>query len=147
LPSPDSNPLNTNLDATVTLNSNDPFSFDPSHGVGPGQFDAVSTLEHEISEVFGRQCGSNGATGLIGEPFALFRYRSPGNLDTTSNIGDYFSIDGGVNSIHNNMGEPGADLADWNSRSDDCVGFGVAGRAQHFTAADVHVMEAIGWKV
>jgi hypothetical protein len=146
LPSPDSNPLNTNLDATITLNSNNAYSWNPSAGVGPNQFDAVSTLEHEISEVFGRQCGSNVPNGLRPEPFALFRYDRSVAIDTTHGIGDYFSINGGQTSIHNGMGEPGADLADWNSATSDCCGFAVRGMAQHFSTADVRVMEAMGWK-
>jgi hypothetical protein len=145
LPSPDSNPRNTTLDATITLNSNHAFAW--SHGsVHTGQYDAVGTLEHEISEVFGRQCGGSSPNSFRPEPFALFRYNT-GTIDTTNGIiGDYFSLNGGT-PIHTNMGEPrGGDLADWNSTTVDCCGFGWLGHAQHFTSADVRVMEALGWK-
>ena len=149
LPSPDSNPLNTTLDADITLNSSDNFSWNPSAGVGPRQYDAVSTLEHEISEVFGRQCGGSAPHSLVPEPLALFRFDSSTEaVDTTNNIGDYFSINGGQTSLHYGMGEGGGgDLADWNSRTTDCCGFGWQGHRQTFTGADVRVMEALGWKV
>jgi hypothetical protein len=76
----------------------------------------------------------------------LFRYASIGHIDTTNGIGDYFSINGGHVSLHNNLGEPGGgDLADWNSASIDCVGFAQTGMRQVFTGADIRVMEAIGW--
>jgi hypothetical protein len=130
-------------DGTVTLNSNDSYTSDPNN-VGPGQFDAVGVLEHEISEVMGRNCGNNGR-GVFPTPLALFRYSSPNVIDTTDGIGDHFSING-TTSLHANMGEPGGDLADWNSSTGDCVGFAVEGRKQSFSAADVRVMEAMGWR-
>jgi hypothetical protein len=142
LNSPDDNRNNTTLDATVTLNSNLEY-FNPP-GAIRGAFDAVSTLEHEISEVMGRQCGSSGRE-LVGTTDALFRFHS-GHLDTSTGIGDYFSINGGVTNLHGALGEPnGGDLADWNIQTDDCVGFAIPGVVQKFTAADVRVMEANGW--
>ena len=148
LSSPDSRPTNTTLDATITLNSNNSYSFYPSLGVGSDQQDAVGTFEHEISEVMGRQCGQNNAagTGFTAEPLALFRYTSSGQIDTTDNyVDDYFSINGGVTDLQSGMGEPNGDLADWDSSTSDCCGIGVQGIVQGFTPVDVRVMEALGW--
>jgi hypothetical protein len=131
------------LDATVTLNSKLSYTSNPNN-VGPGQYDAVGVLEHEISETMGRICGSNGGSGLLPAPEALFRYRSPGHIDTTDGIGDHFSING-TTSLHAHMGESGGDLADWTQANSDCVGFAVQGIKQVFSAADVRVMEALGW--
>ena len=96
--SPDGSPSNTTLDSTITLNSHDSFTFDPSNGVAAGTFDAVGVLEHEISEVMGRQCGGSDGN-LFPEPFALFRYDSSHQIDTSSGIGDYFSLNGTVSSM------------------------------------------------
>ncbi len=149
-PSPDSSPTNTTVDATTTLNSDFSYSFYPGLGVGSDQFDAVGTLEHEISEVLGRQCGGNAVgSGFIAEPLALFRYTPSGQIDTTDDIGDYFSINGGVTDLLTDeqvsMGESMGDLADWNSSTVDCAGSGVRGIVQYFTPVDVQVMEALGW--
>ena len=94
----------------------------------------------------GRRCGSSSPGAFLATPLALFRYTPSGEIDTTNNIGDYFSIDGGVTDLQPDMGETnGGDLADWNISTDDCVGFGVPGIVQEFTAVDVQVMEALGW--
>jgi len=144
--SPDGS-THTSSDATVTLNSNLAYSFDPSQGVKPSQFDAVGVLEHEVSEVMGRQCGGSSPGSLFPEPFALFRYDASGTIDTTNGINDYFALNDKGSFIHSHMGEPnGNDLADWNSLTDDCVGFAGQGRVQTFSAADVRVMEALGWR-
>jgi hypothetical protein len=132
-------------DAIVTLNSN--LSYTNSAKVPSGDFYAPGVLEHEISETMGRQCGSSSPGSLLAAPEALFRYSSPNVIDTTNGIGDFFSING-TTVIHSAMGEPGGgDLADWNTATGDCAGFAVQGRAQHFTAADVRVMEALGWSI
>src|ERR1700677_1650158 len=149
LSSYNSSATNINQDATITLNSGNSYNFNPALGGVAGEYDAAPLLEHEISEVMGRQLGGNNSSddGLLPEPLALFRYSSPGVVDTSDNYaGGYFSIDGGKTDLRPDMGEQNGDLADWGGpASDDVVGYAQIGVAQSFTPVDVQVMEALGW--
>ena len=137
---------NTNDDATITLNSNDPFNFDPTKGGVVGEYpDTATILEHEISVVMGRQFGSNNSAGngLLPEPLALFRTVDEQDVYTGDSIGGHFLIPGVPNA--HLLGEQNGDLADWGDTSDDVDGYGGTGVAQYFTPADVQVMRALGW--
>ncbi|MGO8778302.1 MAG: NF038122 family metalloprotease [Rhodomicrobium sp.] len=133
------------LDSTITLNSSDSFTWSQSGGIAANTFDAVGTLEHEISEALGRTAflGQNvfgdgadynvldlfhfGSAGQLAEPFNTAAY------DAFVNGGSaYFSIDGG-----RTQGLPfssyqevrsGNDVADWSSTvSGDSFGYATAG--------------------
>ena len=135
--------------ANVELGSAINWSYNPS-SVGSTQYDAVGALEHEISEVMGRELGSNVTNGFSPTPLALFRYNQ-GVIDTTSNISrggddDYFSNNGGVTVMRADMGESGGDLADWGGpATDDAFGYAGKGKVTGVTAIDMTVMETIGW--
>ena len=86
-----------------------------------GDFDAVPVLEHEISEVMGRQLGTNNTSdnNLLPSAMALFRYSSSGVVDTSGSYANgYFSINGGVTDLEPDTGEQGGDLADWGTANE-----------------------------
>ena len=52
----------TGTDSTITLNSSDQYTWSQTGGIASGTYDAVGTIEHEISEALGR-------TAFLGEPY------------------------------------------------------------------------------
>lgn len=139
----------TNSDGTVTLGSSINWDFSPTNRAVPGQIDAVGAIEHEISEILGRDAGSDGSLGLGTTPMPLdfFRYSSAGAVDTSASYsGAYFSLDG--QTLLQAMGEKGADLADWASGvSGDSYGYASSGRVGTVTAVDTQVLSAMGYAI
>ena len=139
----------TNNDGTVTLGSSVNWDFSPTNRAVAGQLDAVGAIEHEISEVLGRDAGSDGSLGLGSTPTPLdfSRYSSVGTLDTSSSYaGAYFSVDG--QKMLQLMGEKGGDLADWGSGvSGDSFGYASSGKQGNVTAVDLQVLSALGYAI
>ena len=137
-------------DASITLNSSNSYNFSADGGAVQGEYDAVPVLEHEISEVMGRQLGTNNANNnnLLPSAMALFRYSSNGVVDTSGSYANaYFSINGGVTDLEHNMGEKGGDLADWGTSTVDTFGYGNTDTALEVTPVDFQAMEALGWNL
>ena len=135
----------TGTDGICTLGSSYSWNFSTTGAAVSGEFSAVGALDHEISEVLGRGCGSDGS--LSDTPDALFRYSAPGVVDTSSSYaGAYFSVNGGVTNLAQE-GEQGSDLADWGgSVSNDALGYASTGVTDPFSATDITVMNALGYK-
>jgi len=133
-------------DGEVTLNSQDAFNFNPSVPAVAGEYNAVGTLEHEISEILGRECGTDGS--LNPTPEGLLRYSAVGQIDTSGSYANaYLSLNGGASGL-GPVGEQGSDLADWGSGvSGDAFGYAVAGIAEPASAADLALMTALGWSL
>ena len=98
---------------TVDLNSSLAYFYNQKNPV-TGEYDAVSTLEHEISEGMGRIGGAGEGFYSITD---LFRYSAPGVHSDIggSNVNEYFSVDG--NNLFLKLNNPGnvpGDAADWN---------------------------------
>ena len=131
-------------DGTVTLGSSFNWNYSSTGSPVAGQYSAVGALEHEISEVMGRSCGSDGS--LSQTPLSLFRYSSAGVVDTSSSYANaYFSLNGGVTNLAQ-MGESGSDLADWGSSvSGDAFGYASAGVAENVSQTDIKELEALGY--
>ncbi len=149
-PLPTSDPVH--VDATIALNSNTTFTFDPNNRAVSGAIDAIGALEHEISEALGRTAGSDGSLGDGNTPTAnplplnFFRYTATGAIDTADGwAGASFGLTGNAPLIP--MGEKGGDLADWSNTSGDAVGYASSGQADYFTAVDLQAMSALGWQV
>ena len=148
----------TQLDSTLTYfyNQADPV---------PGELDAVSILEHEISEGGLGRVGGDGSTNSVMD---LFRYAAAGVPDASlGRDGNpaYFSINGTQlltqfhNPIATNGSNDGADSADWDAsgtnqqptyipgQSNEYDAYGVAtdGGVGVVTATDLRVLDVIGW--
>ena len=139
----------TSLDGYIGINSS--YSFDYVAGTvpKPGQYDAIGTIEHEISEVMGRM-GSLGS--LFGSnvytPLDLFRYSAPNTRDLTPGAG-YFSINNGATNLgtYNNPLR-GGDAADWTpSLAGNSYGSGYSGMNSLVTSNDIIENAALGWRM
>jgi len=149
----------TGTDDTVFLNSADSYFFNQSDPVA-GEFDAVSTLEHEISEGMGRAGGLGLAPDNDWGIVDLFRYSAPGVRDLTGGADGkkaFFSI-GGTTLLtqFNNPVLVSGDAADWNPSSIkqqstlvfggyDSYGAAPTGLVGIVTATDLSLMDVIGW--
>ena len=108
------------LDGSVGFDKTATYTFDPNNRAVAGKVDFIGLAGHEITEVMGRfgigQAGTgSGQYGALD----LFRYTSPGVLDTLPANGAYFSINGGTTTINTFNGTGGGDLSDWNGPTPD----------------------------
>jgi hypothetical protein len=161
-------------DGSVGLDSTTAFSWSQSD-VASGTFDAVGALEHEISEVMGREdyagadntytlldmfryTAANGqagdapgsAAGERDEPFvAGYSTTLPASAAAGVNSYSYFSYNG--TTVTNQYDIPsqvalGADIGDWAATvSDDSYGYSDEGQASLVTASDLQEMNVIGY--
>lgn len=101
----------TAIDGSIGISSYFAMNFDPTNRAVSGEYDAVGTIEHEITETMGRFGYENfDAAGYT--PLDLFRYTSAGVRDFTPAFG-YFSIDGQTMLGAYNSPLAGGDAADW----------------------------------
>jgi hypothetical protein len=113
------------VDASITFSSNFSFDFDPTDGIGTGQYDFVSVAIHEMGHGLGFVSGvdfydiygcPNGPycgdftseefenIGGLSSTLDFFRYGSAGTLDWSVGSDSYFSIDGGLTQYNGNSG-------------------------------------------
>lgn len=118
---------------------------------GNNQYDAVTTAEHELSEMMGRYSNVGNGDGY-GKYSALdlFRYSAPNQRDLYSNNGKaYFSIDKGVTNlgVYNNNFSYG-DLGDWaSSVPNNAYGDGVNGEFSPVTKNDLIEDAVLGYNL
>jgi CARDB/FG-GAP-like repeat/RTX calcium-binding nonapeptide repeat (4 copies) len=148
---------NTHTDGTVYLNSSLSYFYNASPA--SGSYDAISALEHELTEEMGR-LGGLGIGGNIWGPMDLFRYSAPGQRDYTGG-GDgkaaFFSVDGQtLLTQFNNPVQVAGDAADWNPSSVgqaatfvpggyDSFGASPSGMDGVVTTTDLRIMDILGW--
>jgi hypothetical protein len=141
-------PVQPIVAGSVGLNPADPFAFDPGQGVGAGQYDAVATLLHEISEVLGRVSRLDSGTGRL-SILDLNRYSASG-VHTTSTSAGWFSADGG-NTLVARFNNPatGGDAGDWadSVAGDAFTEAGSPGALEAITMGDLHVMDVLGYRI
>jgi hypothetical protein len=128
------------------------FDYDNSNGVSPGQFDFFAVIAHEFSEVMGRQLlvgQALGGTANSYEVMDLFHYSSASVRDFSGTQPGYFSPDSGATNLNNFNTNPGGDFGDWaSSAGNDSAGaFSHSSVVNAFSAADIRVMDTIGWDV
>ena len=158
-------------DGVVTLNSSVTWDYGTSGRAAPSQLDAIGALEHEISEVMGRN-GIEGTGNLVYNQnndtytaLDLFRYvqNASGGLTQTLAPGPgTFSFDGRTPTltfndptILNSSGSPqGGDLTDWASFNPnqggpvgDSYGQPLIDAANTVSQTDLEVMNVIGWQI
>jgi hypothetical protein len=141
-------------DGTITLGSNQPFTFDPNNRAVGGKFDFIGVAQHEITEVMGRigiLGNTLGGSTPFDDPLDLFGFSGPHLLNLNPNqSGVYFSTDGGVTSlrIYNN-GSNGGDDKDWASGltppNDSFNAFGATGVKEPLSLVDLKSMDVIGY--
>ena len=133
------------LDGSIGLSSAVQFSYDPNNRAVAGDYDAVGTLEHEMTEIMGR-VGSLGSSfgSNVYTPLDLFRYSSPGVRDLTPGPGN-FSVDGQTMLTAYNDPTNGGDAADWDpSLPGDSFGDGYTGTVGAVSPTDLREMNVIG---
>ncbi len=136
------------IDGAVGFDSTAPFTFDPNNRAVMNKYDFIGVAEHEISEVMGRFGLGSNAAGPLYTPLDLFRYTSPGVLDTAPENGVYFSINGGGTVINTFNGTGGGDLSDWAGATIDSYNASlVAGQILPVSAGDMIAMDVIGYDV
>src|ERR1017187_10189798 len=114
------------------------------------QYYLIGTIEHEITEVMGRQSLLDYQPNFY-SAMDLYRYTSSGARDlTTGGSGSlaYFSIDGGhtlLKSWNNNPNN--GDLGDWYGQggSDAANDYSSPHVINTFSATDITNMQALGW--
>ena len=140
-------------DGTIKFGAGYSWAFDPANRAVSGQYDFIGVVQHEISEVMGRQGVTGGNLGNGGpnfDPLDLFRYTAAGVRGASNNgAGVYFSINGGVTNLitYNNAASNGLDTADWASgQGNDAFNqFSNSGVLNGITAVDLQQMDVIGW--
>ncbi len=140
-------------DGTIKFGAGYNWTFDPANRAVSGKYDFIGVVEHEISEVMGRQGITGGNLGNGGpdfDPLDLFRYTAAGVRGASNNgAGVYFSTNGGVTNLitYNNAASNGLDTADWASgQGNDAFNqYSNSGVLNGITAVDQQQMDVIGW--
>jgi hypothetical protein len=137
------------MDGWIGLSSTRAFSFDPNNRGVPGEYDAIGTIEHEISEVLGRTLHASSLVGGVTTetPLDLFRFASS-YVHTFQPGSSFFSLDGAnpykyFNNGAANSGDPG----DWatSPQIDAFDAFGHIGAEADPSVADAVVMDVLGY--
>ena len=122
-----------------------------------GQFYLIGTIEHEFTEVMGRQSLLDWQPNNYA-PMDLYRYSAPGVRDlTTGGSGStaYFSINNGTTNLGTWNNNPNnGDLGDWygsphpsGGANDAANDYSSPGVINSFSASDITLMQALGWTV
>jgi autotransporter passenger strand-loop-strand repeat protein len=141
-----------NPDGNIGFGSS--FSFDYTSGQTPnsGTYDFLGVVEHEISEVMGRNSwlDLNGASDY--SALDLFRFSSAGAHQLTTGNPSDFSLDGGNTDLYNwnnfNTGNSG-DLGDWAGTTpytpDSFNDNSNSGVLNPITSRDTTLLDVLGW--
>lgn len=155
LPDPNDNAF----DGTVYLDSKLSYFYngDPT-GKDAFKFDAVGALEHEISEEMGRLGGLGPDVGSFWSTMDLFRYSTVfpligvGHHDYDPGHAAFFSINGQISALSPQFNDnpKSGDMADWKGVVQlfggiDAFGAGTQGQKEIVTAADLQIMDILGW--
>ena len=135
-------------DGDIGLSSSVTWTFDPNNRAVPGAYDAIGAIEHEITEVMGRQLWEGQEPGFDHQYQILdvYRYTAPGVLATQAGPG-YFSLNGQQMLLPLNDPSNGGDAGDWaSSVTGDAFGaFGQTGVEASISPVDLRMLEAIGY--
>ena len=144
------------MDDKLVLDSSSNWNFNPNNRGAKGGYDAIGSIEHELTEGgFGR-VGGLGFQNSTWGPMDLFRFDASGNRDYTGGkdgIDTYFSPDGSNPVLglpyENVVSSTGVwnqdDPADWGTRFGDSFGAGSTGHADLLSDTDLRVLDVLGW--
>ena len=132
----------------IGFNSSVRWDFNPIGGVAANAYDLEGAATHEIVEVLGRISGLESSRPTVATPLDLFRYSAPGVSSFSYSAPAYFSIDGGRTAIeHFNVAGSGdrSDIASASGLTDVQAAFLPTGVALTLSAADLTLLDALGW--
>lgn len=135
-------------DGTFTFGAGFNYDYDPTDGVGAGQFDFQGVAMHEISEIMGRIGISGGSIGGTAGYTLLdaMSYKSAGTRGLGGGPGNFFSIDNGSTMLYGFNGLGGGDTRDWASGGNDTFNaFSSPGVVNAFTGVDAREMDVLGY--
>jgi Ca2+-binding RTX toxin-like protein len=143
------------IDGYIGLSSTGPYAFAANNRAVPGDYDAIGAIEHEISEVLGRNVIAGQPMSIpshgtlnVDQPLDLFRYTAPNVHSFTPGPNTYFSVDGGATYLKNfNDGTLGGDDGDWATTGapDASDAFAGVGVEADLSTADARVLELLGY--
>ena len=135
----------TELDGVVGFDSSTPWNFSTSNSAVAGEYGFVGAALQELTHALGRSIAMT-----AGEPLTvlnLFKYASPGELQTEVGGPAYFSINGGAT----NLAEfaTASDYSDWSSTvpNDAFDAFFSPGTAYAISATDITLLNVLGYSV
>lgn len=123
------------------------FTFDPNARAVPGLYDFLAVAANEFSHLMGRTLGLGAPDYTLMD---LFRYSSPGERAPTEDSPAYFSIDDGKTQLGILNSQTFGSKADWTTNVGGADAFRAAfspGLSYEISAADLVVMDALGWTV
>jgi hypothetical protein len=137
-------------DGTIGFGADDPWAYDPANRGMPDKEDFIGTMEHEFSEVMGRNTDRDYMPNWF-QPFDLFRYSAAHVRSFDENATNaYFSIDGGLTNLKQFNPVSTGDLMDWNDISsppDSFDAFGPYDAETPLTKVDLTVMDILGYSL
>ena len=112
--------------------------------VPANQYDFVGIAEHELTHALGRIDSNSGQPQFIMD---LYKYASPGTLQTNGANLTYISIDGGTTAVDTLSST--SDLSDWasNAVNDAFDAYAMPGVLNTISSADMTLMSALGFNV
>ena len=139
----------SNPDGDIGFSSSFTFNYDLNRVQISGEYDFIGTVEHEISEVMGRDSWlhANGTSDY--GPMDLFRFSGSGTHQFTKSDPSYFSLDAGKTDLYNWNNFTTGDLGDWAATSpytpDSYNDNSNPGVINPITSRDTTLMDVIGW--
>jgi hypothetical protein len=139
-----------NIDGYVGLDATQAYSFDPNNRGVAGEWDAIGILEHEITEVLGRDAtlglAQTNATNIY-NPMDLFRYASAGVRDVAPAAAN-FSINGTAQLLQWNNPLNGGDGGDWSTAvpDDSFDAFATLGVPLTVSPTDLRLLDILGFQ-
>jgi len=135
----------TELDGVVGFDSSTAWNFSTSNLAVAGEYGFVSVALQELTHVLGRSIGLTADQPLT--VLNLFKYASPGNIQTEVGGASYFSINGGATNLANFATT--SDYSDWSATmpNDAFDAFFSPGTAYTISPTDITVLNVLGFGV